>query len=342
MALVRPVLHGTLHPWRQQIRVDRALSSYCHAVPAAPAMVSRCVAAQRSLLSFQAPQAATLPRVCSVEPHWHVQPGTRSASSASRASQPEDFYDILGLDRNATDEQIKKAYRQLALKWHPDRHTENKKEAEEKFKQVAKAYSVLSDEKQRSMYDSGHSAAQFHQGAAGSTGEDPVEIFRRMFGNKSLDEIVREMQNAANADMSKSQEQIAEMRIQVDTLAEELKDAEVMVAHARGQRDLIHWQREVIKRGNTLRHAQHQLQMSKIRAAVRENDYRSLIQKMRQLDPRFRAADRVRRVLVWGSVLGAWTYWGFSIFGAVMFGVMVNFFSRIAIGLLSHFYGPGR
>ncbi len=64
----------------------------------------------------------------------------------------KDYYAILGVSRNATDEEIKKAYRQLAVKYHPDRNPDNK-EAEERFKEINEAYSVLSDPQKRAQYD---------------------------------------------------------------------------------------------------------------------------------------------------------------------------------------------
>ena len=65
-----------------------------------------------------------------------------------------DYYEILGVRQNASVEEIKKAYRELALKHHPDRvSTEHKKEAEEKFKEISEAYAALSDPKKRSVYD---------------------------------------------------------------------------------------------------------------------------------------------------------------------------------------------
>ncbi len=74
----------------------------------------------------------------------------------------EDYYKLLGLDKEATAEDIKKAYRKLALKWHPDKNPNNKA-AEEKFKKISEAYAVLSDPKKKEEYDSFGSADQFRQ-----------------------------------------------------------------------------------------------------------------------------------------------------------------------------------
>ncbi|XP_055959298.1 dnaJ homolog subfamily B member 6 isoform X4 [Patella vulgata] len=69
------------------------------------------------------------------------------------ATKSEDYYEILGVIKTATGQEIKKAYRRLALQWHPDKNPEKKVEAEKKFKQIAEAYEVLSDAKKRDVYD---------------------------------------------------------------------------------------------------------------------------------------------------------------------------------------------
>ena len=74
----------------------------------------------------------------------------------------EDYYQVLGVDKKATADEIKKVYRKLALKWHPDKNPNNKA-AEEKFKKISEAYAVLSDEKKRGEYDQFGSADQYRQ-----------------------------------------------------------------------------------------------------------------------------------------------------------------------------------
>lgn len=64
-----------------------------------------------------------------------------------------DYYKILQVDKNAKDDDLKKAYRKLAMKWHPDKNPNNKKDAEAKFKQISEAYEVLSDPQKRAVYD---------------------------------------------------------------------------------------------------------------------------------------------------------------------------------------------
>src|SRR2546428_4755563 len=79
-----------------------------------------------------------------------------------------DYYECLGVSRSATDQEIKSAYRQLALKFHPDRNPGNK-EAEDRFKQAAEAYSVLGDPDKRQRYD-----VYGHAGLGGGMGFDPT------------------------------------------------------------------------------------------------------------------------------------------------------------------------
>lgn len=110
-----------------------------------------------------------------------------------------DYYKILGVDKNAKDDDLKKAYRKLAMKWHPDKNPNNKKEAEAKFKQISEAYEVLSDSQKRAIYDQYGEEGLKGQvppsgGGGGSsffqTGDGPNMQFR--FNPRNADDIFAE------------------------------------------------------------------------------------------------------------------------------------------------------
>ena len=65
------------------------------------------------------------------------------------SSNVKNYYEILGVSETATDDEIRKAYKKLAIKWHPDKNPDNKDEAERKFKQISAAYAVLGDKQKR-------------------------------------------------------------------------------------------------------------------------------------------------------------------------------------------------
>ncbi|XP_021367334.1 dnaJ homolog subfamily B member 6-like isoform X2 [Mizuhopecten yessoensis] len=108
------------------------------------------------------------------------------------------YYKVLGVPEEASVAELKKAYRKLALKWHPDKNPDRKEEAEKKFKEISEAYEVLSDEEKRNIYDQygkeglqGHHEQQnnfdmggsFH-GFHGFQFRDPEDVFREFFGGR--------------------------------------------------------------------------------------------------------------------------------------------------------------
>ncbi|XP_018427046.1 PREDICTED: dnaJ homolog subfamily B member 2 [Nanorana parkeri] len=106
-----------------------------------------------------------------------------------------DYYEILGVPRNTSQDDIKRAYRKLALKWHPDKNPDNKELAEKKFKDIAEAYEVLSDAGKRETYDrygkagfsgpeprSSSGGCRFHEYAY--TFRSPEEVFQEFFGGR--------------------------------------------------------------------------------------------------------------------------------------------------------------
>src|SRR5438876_11732122 len=104
-----------------------------------------------------------------------------------------DYYETLGIAKNASDEEIKKAYRKLAMKHHPDRNPDSKT-SEEKFKEVKEAYEMLSDSQKRDAYDRyGHAGVDpnmgggggFGGGGAGGFGDAFGDIFGDIFGGSA-------------------------------------------------------------------------------------------------------------------------------------------------------------
>ena len=103
-------------------------------------------------------------------------------------AEKRDYYEVLGVDKNATEAEIKRAYRKVAKKYHPDMNPGDK-EAEEKFKEAAEAYEVLSDPEKKSKYDQfGHAAFEQGGGPGGFGGfdfggGDMGDIFGDIFGD---------------------------------------------------------------------------------------------------------------------------------------------------------------
>jgi curved DNA-binding protein CbpA len=98
-----------------------------------------------------------------------------------------DFYEILEVQKTATDDEIKKSYRRLALKWHPDKNLSNKIQAEEKFKLISEAYEVLSDKDKRRKYDQlGRAGLSNGHGNSGYSSNGGYSRFSEDFLNRTF------------------------------------------------------------------------------------------------------------------------------------------------------------
>jgi molecular chaperone DnaJ len=133
-----------------------------------------------------------------------------------------DYYQLLGVSREADTDEIKKAYRKLALQYHPDRN-QGSKEAEERFKEVTQAYEVLRDPEKRSVYDRyGEQGLKGRGGAPGFDFGDAIEIFMRDFGGFSGLEDLFGMRGARAQRTSSRRGQTVRIRLPL-TLAEVAK-----------------------------------------------------------------------------------------------------------------------
>jgi len=113
--------------------------------------------------------------------HSEASERLQKAETALKQSKEKNYYKILGVARNAQASQIKKAYRELALKWHPDKNADNKEEAEKMFMDIGEAYEVLSDEEKRGKYDRGEDVFPNQGGGGGDAHAAHHAFFQEQF-----------------------------------------------------------------------------------------------------------------------------------------------------------------
>ncbi|XP_026095588.1 dnaJ homolog subfamily A member 3, mitochondrial-like isoform X1 [Carassius auratus] len=157
---------------------------------ACPSLLSSTVQSLSKLSGRRVWTAVTLRGTTAVSPCTRVV--CKMSFHTSCPARKQDFYQILGVPRSATQKEIKKAYYQMAKKYHPDTNKDDP-QAKEKFAQLAEAYEVLSDEAKRKQYDTygsagfdaGQAGAGHRQYWSGGSSIDPEELFRKIFGEFS-------------------------------------------------------------------------------------------------------------------------------------------------------------
>ncbi|KAL4447161.1 hypothetical protein ABPG74_014013 [Tetrahymena malaccensis] len=105
----------------------------------------------------------------------------KEAKIQAKQAKKKDYYKILGVERDASDKEITKAYRKLALKWHPDKNQDNKEEADKVFRDINEAYQVLSDPEKKRMFDQGVDPNDQESGGMHAD-FNPNDIFKMFFG----------------------------------------------------------------------------------------------------------------------------------------------------------------
>lgn len=142
--------------------------------------------------------------------------------AAAKLVRNTRYYDILGIETSATEHELKKAYRQLALKWHPDKHAsepeEERKEAEDRFRELSLAYDTLSDPERRRIYDQlgeegmkKRGSSGFGEGSSGFRGDfDASKLFHYFFGTDFRSGFRRGSSHASDAGSSEDNEKMEE------------------------------------------------------------------------------------------------------------------------------------
>lgn len=261
----------------------------------------------------------------------------------SAAAARHDLYEVLGVQRDASLDEVKKAYRSLALKWHPDRNPDQPSKAEAEFKKVSMAYSVLSDPAQRAMYDRGALSANTGGTATRPmTEEEAAAIFKEMFGNKSLDQILREVEQAL--DQQRSQQVQAEAKLRQEAnewraKAVRLSQEAALASGAQRRQQLNRQAAEAQARANqteqllaatSFQHTQETLQA------------RIAMSRLRSLDPRVQTEDKLRRMSVLLSGLYAYFVTGSTLFGSLASMIVTNLLCRLCFAVLRRIRPPVR
>lgn len=252
------------------------------------------------------------------------------------------------MQRDASAEDIKAAYRRLALKWHPDRNPGNQAEAETQFKRVSKAYSLLSDPEQRAFFDRFGATSPGGVGGPGAgagaqaqtfTEEEAEMIFRQMFGNKPLHEIIREVEEAMQVQQRQMQQREAELHREAEQLHFEAVELRSQAVRAASPRQAMQLQRLAADKEAQAARAEHLLQAAVLQHVEHRSQTRFAMSRLRMLDPAVQIQNRLRVGFSWGAALGAYFALGFSFFSSVCVFFAASLCARLTFVLLRRLAG---
>lgn len=276
--------------------------------------------------------------------HPRAPLGARWWSTQRRRGAESDPYEVLGIPNDASQDDVKRAYRKLALKWHPDRNPDDQARAEREFKQISKAYAVLSDPQQRAMYDrfgnlgdqDGPSAGHPQHGRP-MTREEAAELFKQMFGNKPIHEIIKDVEEAAEMQNVQMAAQEAQLQGQAERLKVELLELEMRALQLqrsspfKANQFMLAAQR---KRAE-LDQVQQAVNLSFVQRYAQRVQTRHALNKLRMMDPAVRTENLIRRGLGLGAALGAYFGAGCGLLGSVLVGFSASVGARLAFSMLA-------
>jgi len=272
---------------------------------------------------------------------WDASGTSRAAASAARGKGDDNPYEVLGVARDASAEDVKASYRRLALKWHPDRNPDNQAEAEAQFKRVSKAYSLLSDPEQRAMFDRFGAAGLGGGGGPGAgaqaqnfTEEQAEMIFRQMFGDKPLHEIIREVEQAVEVQQRQMNQREAELRREAQLLQQEASELRMRALRAASPRQALDLRRLAAAKAEQATRAEHVLQATVVQHVEQGLRARMAVSQLRTLDPTVKAKNRLRVGFALGAAVGCYFVLGYSFVSSVCIFLFASLFARIAFALL--------
>lgn len=271
-------------------------------------------------------------------PCSHTWQATRSYSMSASKEEHSDPYKVLGVERNVDAEALKKAYRKLALKWHPDRNTDNKVEADIQFKRISEAYQLLSDPGRRSLYDRTGSDVG-GSGGGSTTGplsrEEAEAIFKQMFGDKPVHEIVRELELQLNQQEAQQDAQERELSERAQRLRAEALELQTRASRESQPFRRANLVRQALQKAMQADQADQAHQMMGLQHLQQRLQARAAVAQIKRLDPKEQAIARreyaIRTSVSWGFALGAYFVWGYTWWQAVLVFILSRFAVRVAL-----------